>query len=394
VRVAINGVGVAGPALAYWLRRFGHAPVLFEQAPALRTGGYLIDFWGLGYELAERMGLAPVIVSRGYHMERLSMVDGSGREVAGFNVAPLRAAARGRLVSIARTDLAAALFHACDGVPTHFGVSITGARQDDGGVLVTLSTGDRERFGLVVGADGLHSHVRDLARVSSNGRVERPLGCYVAAFRLRDYPRLDPLVYMSHTTPGRHVARVTLRDDETMFLFICRSELIDGDPPPPDRQKDALRSAFGQMTWEVPEILARLDAVDDFYFDRVSQIHLDDWSAGRIVLVGDAAACPSLLAGEGTGLAMIEAYVLAGEIHRAGADVARGLRAYEARLRRFVASKQRSALGLRGFFAPHTALGLRLRNFIVNTMAIPFMARFWARQSLADPISLPDYEAS
>lgn len=71
------------------------------------------------------------------------------------------------------------------------------------------------------------------------------------------------------------------------------------------------------MAWEVPEILDRMHQVDDVCFDRVSQIHLPRWSDGRVALIGDAAACASLLAGEGTGLAMIEAYVLAGELHRA-----------------------------------------------------------------------------
>src|SRR5512146_487144 len=113
MRVAINGTGIAGPTLAYWLRRFGHHPVLFEKAPALRTGGYVIDFWGLGYEIAERMGILPGLAQCAYLMQRLRMVDAHGREIAGMDVAPLREQVHGRFLSIARSDLAAALFHAC-----------------------------------------------------------------------------------------------------------------------------------------------------------------------------------------------------------------------------------------------------------------------------------------
>ncbi|MGH9142784.1 MAG: FAD-dependent monooxygenase, partial [Vicinamibacterales bacterium] len=312
MRIAINGTGVAGPTLAYWLRRFGHTPMLFEKAPALRAGGYVIDFWGLGYEIAERMGLVPALVDRGYLMQRLRLVDANGREIAGMDVAPLREQVEGRFISIARADLAAALFRACEGIPAHFGVSIIDLRQDARGVNVTLSDGRMERFDLVIGADGLHSRVRELV-FGPEDRFERPLGCHVAAFRLTDYPHRDPLIYVSHTVPKRQVARVALRDGETLILLICRSELIDGVPPR-ELQKGALREVFGQMAWEVPDILARMDAVDDLYFDRISQIHLKRWTLGRIALLGDAAACASLLAGEGTGLAMIEAYVLAGEL--------------------------------------------------------------------------------
>src|SRR6185369_376267 len=119
---------------------------------------------------------------------------------------------------------------------------------------------------------GLHSQVRELT-FGPEGNFETPLGCHVAAFRLSGYPRPDHLTYVSHTVPKRHVARVALRNDETLVLLVCRSELLDGDPPR-ELQKRALRHAFGGLEWEVPDILNRMDGVDDLYFDRVSQIHL------------------------------------------------------------------------------------------------------------------------
>ena len=140
--------------------------------------------------------------------------------------------------------------------------------------------------------------------------------------------------------PRRHVARVALRNDETLVLLICRADLIPGEPFR-ERQKAALRRAFGDMRWEVPEILDGMDGIEDLYFDRVSQIHLPCWTSGRAALIGDAAACPSFLAGEGTGLAMTEAYVLAGELHRSAGDLRRAFAAYDARLRSFVPPSRR-----------------------------------------------------
>jgi 2-polyprenyl-6-methoxyphenol hydroxylase-like FAD-dependent oxidoreductase len=223
--------------------------------------------------------------------------------------------------------------------------------------------------------------------------LETSHDCHVATFRLAGYPLRDELTYVSHTVPKRQVARVALRDDETLVLLICRSELIDGDPQR-EQQKVALRRAFGDMKWEVPDILDRMNEVDDIYFDRVSQIHLARWSAGRIAVIGDAAACASLLAGEGTGLAMIEAYVLAGELHRAAGDIGRALTAFEKRLRSFVILKQKSALRFRGFFAPRTALALKMRNVAVSALSIPFFGNRLLVSSLHDDLALPDYLAT
>jgi len=157
MRIAINGMGIAGPTLAYWLRRSGHDPVLFEKAPAARSGGYLIDFWGLGYEIAERMGIISTLREHSYVMERLRMVDRDGREEAHMDLAPLYEAHRGRFISLPRADLASALSSACQGIPVYFNVSIRAIAQDGADSIVTLSDGRQDRFDLIVGADGLHS---------------------------------------------------------------------------------------------------------------------------------------------------------------------------------------------------------------------------------------------
>jgi 2-polyprenyl-6-methoxyphenol hydroxylase-like FAD-dependent oxidoreductase len=390
MRVGINGIGVAGPTLAYWLRESGHEPVLFENAPTLRTGGFLIDFWGLGYEIADRMELLPTLRERCYEMARIRMVNRDGGEQATVDLISMRARLQGRFISLTRGDLAAALFRACDGIPAHFGVSIAAIEQNGEDVLATLSNGRQERFDLVVGADGLHSHLREIA-FGPAPQFERFLDCYVAAFRLAGYPHRDELTYVSHTVPRRHVGRVALRNNETLVLLICRADLIS-EVPSRKWPKAALRRAFGDMGWEVPEILDGLDAIDDLYFDRVSQIYMPCWTAGRAALIGDAAACPSLLAGEGTGLAMTEAYVLAGELHRAAGDLGQAFAAYEARLRAFVTAKQKAAVGFRSFFAPENALALSVRNMAMRAVAVPFFANWLWSTALRDDLELPAYQ--
>ena len=392
MRIAINGIGVAGPTLAWWLRRFGHEPVLFEKAPSLRTGGYIIDFWGVGYDVAERMGILPALFEQGYVMQALRMVDEHGRSVASLEVNTFRSLLKDRYVSIARGDLASTVYHSCDDVPTRFGDSIVAIDQRERNVRVRLSNNSEDEFDLVVGADGLHSQVRSLA-FGPEAQFERPLGCCVAAFVLSDYRPRDELVYLSCTVPNRQVFRIALRDDITSFLFVFREELLSTQPSSLSERRDALRSVFRDMKWEVPRILERLDEVDDIYFDRVSQIRMKQWSKGRVVLIGDAAACVSLLAGEGTGLAMAEAYVLAGELHRCSDDYTAALREYETKLRPFLVSKQQAALRMTGFFAPRTSWGMLLRNVATNLCAKPQLARLFLGAALRDDFRLPDYGA-
>jgi 2-polyprenyl-6-methoxyphenol hydroxylase-like FAD-dependent oxidoreductase len=176
-----------------------------------------------------------------------------------------------------------------------------------------------------------------------------------------------------------------------LVLLVCRSELLDRELAERD-PAGALARAFGDMGWEVPELLRQMRETDDLYFDGVSQVQMPRWSEGRVALVGDAAAGVSLLAGEGTGLAILEAYVLAGELARARGDYARAFAAYEARLSAFLRDKQRGALRMRSFFAPQNKLTLWLRELGIWAASRPLLVRAVAGRALRDDIELPRYD--
>lgn len=392
MKIAISGAGVAGPALAYWLKRTGHEPVLIEKAPAFRSGGYVIDFWGVGYDVAERMGLLPEILDAGYTFRELRLVDEAGRRRSGFKVDLMRRMLNGRLTSLPRGDLAAAVYRAvADEVETLFGESISAIRQEDDTVHVDLASGAARDFDLVIGADGQHSAVRGLV-FGPQEKFEKKLGYYVASFEVTGYRPRDELVYAAHAAPGRQIARFALRGDRTIFLFIFRSDRLPcREPGSLVEVRGVLRDVFGGAGWETPRILAAMEEVDDIYFDRVSQIRMDSWSEGRVALIGDAAAAVSLLAGEGTGLALTEAYVLAGELQRAGNDPRAAFRNYELRLRPFIRGKQKSAVGFASSFVPQTEFGIRFRNWVMNLMGLPGIASLAFGNSVKDDFELPDY---
>jgi 2-polyprenyl-6-methoxyphenol hydroxylase-like FAD-dependent oxidoreductase len=392
VKVAINGAGIAGPTLAYWLLQYGHEPVLIEAAGSLRRGGYIVDFWGIGYEIAERMGIIPGIRRHGYQVQEVRLVDREGHKEGGFTTDVFTRTMKGRFTSVRRSDISAAIYAAVEGrMETMFGDSIVDLSQHASGIRVVFKSGQERDFDLAIGADGLHSSVREIA--FGFGQVfEKFLGYYVAAFEVSGYRPRDELVYISHAEPGRQVSRFSMRDDRTLFLFVFRGEYLPGEIPEDNAgRRSVLEGVFMNTGWESGQILDALSRTQEIYFDRVSQIKMQKWSSGRVALLGDAAACVSLLAGEGTGLAIAEAYVLAGEIARSGANYRQAFSNYEKQLMPFVQMKQASAAQFASSFAPRTAFGVTVRNWATRLMAIPGVASLLIGRSLRDDITLPDY---
>ena len=386
--VLISGAGIAGPTLAYWLFQDGFDPTLVESAPALRTGGYMIDFWGVGYDVADRMGLLPALDRVGYRIRELKIVDATGRRIAGLDVSAFQSATHGRLVSLLRGDLAQQIYEPiASKVETIFGDSITSIVEDEHDALVTFEHAPARHVDLVVGADGLHSTVRRLAFEGANAHEMR-LGYYTAAFTADAYPHRDEGAYVSFCVPGRQVARYALRDGRSAFFFVFAQEGDAVEHDDESAQRAALHRTFAGIGWETDAILTALDAATDFYFDVVAQIRLDTWSRGRVVLLGDAAYCPSLLAGQGAALAMAGAYVLARELSISRGNYRSAFAAYQRQFKPFMDVKQRTVTGYRSWFAPRTAAGVWLRNQAVRFLALPGLGNFLLGRSFGDRFTL------
>lgn len=388
--VLFSGAGIAGPALAHALLRLGFEPTLVERARELRTSGYVIDMWGQGMQLLGRMGLLPRVMEAGYHVREIRIVDARGRRVGGFDTDAMWRASGDQFVSLRRGDLAAILYDSiASRCETLWDDSISGLQDHGDAVEVQFDRAHARRFDMVIGADGLHSRVRELV-FGPQSSYERFLGYTAAAFDVEGYRPRDEGVYMAYATPGHQVARFAMRDDRTMFLLVTADDRASSlSAHAALAQKAYEREHFERLGWECPQIVQALQGCPSFYCDRVSQICMPRWHRGRICLLGDAAFAPSLLAGQGAALAIIASQVLAAELG-ATQSVEQAFAHYEARLRPFLARKQRAARSFASSFAPRTRLGLTLRNLASVTLNLPGLAAWSIGSILRDEIVVPE----
>ncbi|MGA0569066.1 FAD-binding domain [Rathayibacter sp. KR2-224] len=387
MKVLIVGAGIAGPTLAFWLNRSGHEITIVEHATELRSGGYLIDFWGAGFDVAQRMGIVPELRPHGYVFTEARAIDRNGRKIASFNPEAVIESNK-RYMSIPRTDLASVIYDSLGGeVELILGDTVHDLANDGGCVRVTFESGSTRDFDLVFGADGLHSRVRRLA-FGPDEQFEKYLGLVVAAFDAERYPQRDELIALMYAEIGFQAIRLSFRDDATLLLFTVRH---DGHVPVERAaQESLLREKLGGMGWEVPEMLAVMPHAKNFYFDTASQIRMPSWSTGRIALVGDAGAGPSFLAGQGSALAMVEGYTLAAELARTS-DYREAFARYEERLAPLVRSKQAGAQGLGLAFAPKNRFQLGVRNTVLKMMGLPKVPDIAMGRSFHDRVELPSF---
>ncbi|MEZ3180280.1 FAD-dependent monooxygenase [Streptomyces pimonensis] len=336
--VLISGASIAGPALAFWLNRYGYAVTVVEKAPTLRGGGYPVDVRGTAVDVVARMGILPRLRDAHIDLRRLTFLEGDGSEVASLHPHDVTGGAAGRDLEVRRGDLSDALYAAVrDDVEFMFGDSVDTLEQSGHGVDVTFRRGGRRTFDMVFGADGLHSSTRETL-FGLEEQFHHYLGHCFAVFTMSNTFKLSHETVMWNA-PGRAAALYAVGDDEVhAFLNFAHPEPPFDAFRDPEAQRELVASVFADAGWEVPGMLAALRDADDLFFDAVGQIRMPRWSSGRVALVGDAAYAPSFLTGQGTSLALVGAYMLAGSLaHR---DHVTGFAAYEHGTREFVTMNQ------------------------------------------------------
>jgi 2-polyprenyl-6-methoxyphenol hydroxylase-like FAD-dependent oxidoreductase len=387
--ILISGASIAGPALAHWLARYGFTVTVVENTPGLRDGGYAVDFRGEAHlTVLRRMGILDGVERAKTGMGAMAYVNKDGEPVA-WMPADLFAGD----VEILRGDLARILHDATRGTTEYvFGDSIAALDEDAGGVTVTFERSAPRRFDLVIGADGLHSNVRRLA-FGPEERFVRGLGVHCAIFTVPNHLGLQ---YAGHVyrTGGQLASVYSARHNtEARAAFYFGSPDTDVHRRDVEGQQQILTERFAGTGWECDRLLAEMRHAPDFYFDSVGQVRMDAWSRGRVALLGDAAYCPSSLSGMGTGLAMVGAYVLAGELAAARGDHRVAFARYEDVMRDYAAGCQKMGDGVAKLMMPSSRAVVALLNRYYKLL--PYlpgknMAAKIGRRT-AEAIALPDY---
>ncbi|BBZ79218.1 oxidoreductase [Mycolicibacterium anyangense] len=358
MRVLISGASIAGPVLAYWLTRRGFDVTVVERADALRkAGGHAVDLFRPAMEISERMGVIEQVRARATGTTRMILHRTNGRPPVDVDYLKLVGVISDRHIEIMRDDLSRIYYDAGrDDVEYLFGDQIT-AISDDG--TVDFVRAGRRRYDVVVGADGLHSGVRQLVFGPDSGH-SRFLGCYLAVLSIpKAFAREGELT--SFVDAGRWAMIYTADHlDDARAVFLFRSvQPLDYHHRDDARQRLLLRAAFDDLDPTVGRWLGELDRAASFYFDSITQLDRTSWSRGRVTLVGDAGYCPGPGVGGSTSLAVLGAYVLAGELERAGDDYASAFAAYEAVMADPVRHSRAFARRVAKTLVPRSAFGVR-----------------------------------
>ena len=385
MEVLIVGAGIAGLTLADQLEQQGYSVLIVEQAPGPRTEGYMMDFMGAGYDVAERIGLLPDLESIHYPIETLNTIRPDGTIKYSLRYKDVRALLNNRHFNFMRGDLERILLERVkDRIQIRYSTTVTSIQQDNSMVHVVLSDETTLDVDLLVGADGIHSKVRSMAFGESDQFI-RYMGYNTAAFT---FPRTSTYksVYSfdSLAEPKRQVTLYSIEGDRLAAFFLFNKEKPSGRISR-EQAIEELRANYGDMGWVVPDVLKEANNASDFYYDDVSQVEMSRWVKGRIVLVGDACQCVSLVAGQGASLAMAGPYTLARCLEKSNGNLSRGSADYEEIMVPQVTKVQSSARKFASFYFPETRWQLFFRDLIMRASVVPVLRNFIKFKSVRIP---------
>ena len=397
--VLVSGASIAGPALAHWLARAGVDVTVAERAPELREGGHNIDVRGAGREVLRRMGLEDAVLAHTTGEAGTRFIDDRGRVLGSFPASTSQTGGPTAEVEVLRGRLSRILVDSCDGLPGsvtwRFGDQISTVDDDGEGTTVTFASGGQARYDVVVVAEGLRSRTRQKVFGGDRSTHVRELGAYCAYLAVAREPSDDD--YWNWQVLGRGRSAHLRPDDEgtTRGLLTFLSDVPGLDELDPAAAALVMQRLYAG-TGPIGERLTRAMDTEPFYFEALGQAVLPRWSQGRVVLAGDAAHCASPISGMSTTLALVGAYLLAGELTAPGASLASALDGYERRLRPLVDAAQKLPPGTPRVGNPRHTAEIRVLGALVGLASSRAVKRLKLGEKLisppADAVDLPRYE--
>jgi 2-polyprenyl-6-methoxyphenol hydroxylase-like FAD-dependent oxidoreductase len=383
IKILVIGAGIAGPAMCYWLQRFGFSPVLIEKSTAIRKGGQALDVRGIATHIAREMGIYDQICDKRTRINCGRFVDAAGNvlheehgEKFGFR--------QDEDVEILRGDLIEILMKTITEVPCHFNQSIIRMQQNDDSVAVHFQDGKVENYDVVIAADGIHSATRRMIFDKNEYQLNN-LGSYLSTFTIPNYLELN---HMELICEANHKLVMINSDNNpkiAIAAFMFRSQHLLKDIRDENEQKQFLRDTFYDFGWETPRIFNWMSKANDFYFDAITQVKMNNWTKGRIALLGDAGYCPSPLSGQGNNLAFVGAYILAGELKAAKGNYKQAFTRYNTLLRSFADANQAFGVWVSESFLQEKEVSKEIAEERLSRILTKI-------KSISNAISLPRYE--
>ena len=382
-KILVIGAGIAGLSVCYWLRRFGFSPILIEKFANIRKGGHALDVRGVAIDLIKRMGIYEKICNMRTQVEFGRYVDAEGN-ILHEETGERFCCRQGEDIEIIRGDLVEILINAIEGVPCNFNQLIDSIKQSDDNVEVQFKDGTSDSYDLVIGADGLHSTTRYIVFDKSEYKLIN-LGAYFSIFSIPNYLNLNhtEIQYEANQKLISITSDKNSKIAEAAFMF--RAQNILNNIRDEKEQQRFLRHNFKDFGWQASKILELMSSSDDFYFDSFTQVKMESWTKGRIALLGDAGYCASPMAGQGNNLALVGAYILAGELKQAGGNYKRAFNRYNELLHPFIEANQKLGILVNESFLVMDAVSKEVAEARSNkTMQEVKIA--------SNIISLPEYE--
>jgi len=383
IKILIIGAGIAGPAICYWLKRFGFSPVLIEKSATIRKGGQALDVRGIATHIAREMGIYDQICDMRTRIETGCFVDVTGKvlheehgDKFGYR--------QDDEVEILRGDLVEILMKTIPDIPCRFNQNIVSMQQDEHGVTVNFKDGRAENYDIVIAADDIYSATRRMIFNKNEYRLIH-LGSYLSTFTIPNYLGLNHMEMLCEANQKLVAINSDNNPEMARAGFMFRSQHALKDVRDEHEQKQFLLDTFRDFGWEAQNILERMPQSNDFYFDAITQVKMDDWAKGRIVLVGDAAYSASPLSGQGNNLALVGAYILAGELKNSDGNPIQAFTRYHALLHSFVEANQKYGVWVsNSFFAED-----EITKEITEERTKKILATM---KSVSNAITLPQYE--